>query len=257
MYHGYPMVMGRDVAFKASISSINPCKVSLISWTSLCSVASWSFCWWFSIQKNDKYMTCWVKLKALGIPSGSRWITVDLWFQQGFWSVENQQPGWWFGTWLYWEFHHPIWLSYFSVFFRGVGQPPTSNHHGLEFDFLGLCLQIKSTSNASGKSRKIISTMGFWGISGIPYFWMNYIPYFRMKYFLYQFIRHNCLMVISPLLWCYTVHTHTRWRYRYLWVSKGPYKMSSSCWNPHEFLMRISACSAWWYSFFMVQDGVP
>ena len=33
---------------------------------------------------------------------------------------------WWFGTWIlfsiYWECHHPNWL----IFFRGVGQPPTS-----------------------------------------------------------------------------------------------------------------------------------
>ena len=40
--------------------------------------------------------------------------------------------GWWFGTmefWMTfhinWEFHHPNWL----IFFRGVGQPPTSHSY--------------------------------------------------------------------------------------------------------------------------------
>ena len=44
--------------------------------------------------------------------------------------LNNQRvlsPGWWFGTWLlwlsiHWECHNPNWL----IFFRGVGQPPTS-----------------------------------------------------------------------------------------------------------------------------------
>ena len=77
MYHGYPMVMGRDVAFKASISSINPCKVSLISWTSLCSVASWSFCWWFFIQKMTNIWhvgSSWRLLAFQVGHDGSRWI---------------------------------------------------------------------------------------------------------------------------------------------------------------------------------------
>ena len=37
-------------------------------------------------------------------------------------SIHNIISGWWFGTWIlwfsiYWEFHHPNWISYF---FRGV-----------------------------------------------------------------------------------------------------------------------------------------
>ena len=43
-------------------------------------------------------------------------------------SVESYLPGWWFGTFgllsiIYWECHHPNWLSYFS---EGEGIPPTS-----------------------------------------------------------------------------------------------------------------------------------
>ena len=42
-------------------------------------------------------------------------------------------PGWWFGCHqlyfpIYWECHHPNGLSYFSIFFRGVAQPPTRIH---------------------------------------------------------------------------------------------------------------------------------
>ena len=47
-----------------------------------------------------------------------------------FWSIWT---GWCFGTWIlflyiYWECHHPNWRAYFSIFFRGVGQPPTSEN---------------------------------------------------------------------------------------------------------------------------------
>jgi hypothetical protein len=68
--------------------------------------------------------------------------------------------GWWFGTMEFydfpfsWEWHHPNWLS--LIFFRGVGQPPTSS--GLFFGRIQRIFQTKFVVWAI--SKKLLRTFG-------------------------------------------------------------------------------------------------